>query len=256
MKLSLLFSESDYRFRKKEREAAIGGPEEQHAYMFGMRRRGLINAEIPPELINNPSKILEVHKERFGGMRWPEFEDLILNYRKTKSFELGRVGDMTFPTLLAARYALQLDQPWPEFLPLAGIMMKFMFDPSHTKRSRYSTPLRSHRIKSLPMMLAKYCLKHRLTPKWLTDLYGRFKSELENMYEPYYVDTETGLLGSMQTMQAHGVENPQVWIDPETGDPMVGGLELYSPYSSKGIQDREMELSRIVPLLEKLLGIK
>lgn len=228
MKLDLLFLEADFQRRELERAVARGGPQDFGALHRQRVRSGLVgDTSIPPELVKTPSKILKVHRERFGGLRWPEFEDLILNYKRTQSFVKGRTGVYTYPTQLAAKYALQLDEPWPEFLLLAKHMVGFVM----------RKPIYVEKVLPVVMMIARYLVRHNLSPEWVGELYRFFRRELEGSLTPLTVDVRTG------------------------EERLGGGGEVVRDYRGNVILPRERRgldvtaLSRILPDLKRLAGL-
>jgi hypothetical protein len=254
MKLRLLY-ETDLDLRKLGRRYGESGTEEDRQALWTAQQRAGFRGDwrmpIPPGFERNPSRILRLHKELFGGQRWLAFEEAILNFRKTKSFELGRVGDMTFPTQVAARYAMQLDEPWPEFIPLAEHMLEFLFNPDRTSNSNHATPLRAHRIRPVIMMIAKYLVKFQINPPWAKALYDRLYKSLERILTPlrYYSSIETGEIRSHLDLAPDGPQdNPDEW------EPYEDDMWLWSHLQPENKSENVTTLSRILPDLKKLVG--
>jgi len=154
---------------------------------------------------------------------------------------------MTFPTQVAARYAMQLDEPWPEFIPLAEHMLEFLFNPDRTSNSNHATPLRAHRIRPVIMMIAKYLVKFQINPPWAKALYDRLYESLERMLTPLgnYTNIETGEIGNANDAQ----DNPDEW--ESFSDGAVGSQDYAQPENKS---ENVTTLSRILPDLKKLVG--
>jgi len=235
MKLNLLF-ETDAELRGLERLANAGDQDAMRRLHDVRYRTGQIDDSIPPELAATPSKILKIHKQRFRGFRWPEFEDLILNYKRTQSFEKNRTGYPTYPTQLAARYASQLNEPWPEFLPLAKHMLDYI--------ERNNWNLYINKVSPVVIMIAKYLIKHNLSPSWIGDFYGNLQGRLELALTPTRIDPETGAI-------EHST-NPE-W---ELAKDYYPGLDDSSAWVGRERHGESFEdLNRVLPGLKRLANI-
>lgn len=262
MKLSIL-AETDDELRRLERTSRED-PIARQLFKHRLKRAGRTpdrisrSVPLPNNLLNKPDQLLKFHRDNFGGAAWPELENHILNSKQVESLRRGRVGDMTFPTLTVVKYALQLEDEWPEFLNIAQLMLNFMDPPtnsnigsaargSHRLGGSYSRPMRVNRVSSGLIMIAQYLIKHQLAPEWAHKLYQilLYAQKLQLANREVMSNPETGEVNIAYTIDGKPLETPPgIFMNDD----------FFHINFARSIGTEE-DLSRVVGGLRKLLGL-